>query len=195
MRNIEQKLFYWREAEHDPSLRCKHQGQIGQCPYLKLLDDDGNQKADFCVRHGADHSVHCSEQKEANLYRMKLWDQRLKEFGENSKTKTLRDEIGVLRIVLENVMNRCESATDLVLNSNKIAELAVKIEKLVVSCDRLEKSSGALMDKASALTFAGKIVEIISENLNSLSGHVAEELIVSIIDRINEDIIAQLGTL
>lgn len=195
MQNIEQRLFHWKEGVHDPGVRCSAQGKNGQCPFLAILDEDGNKKANTCSRHAGDSAVKHAENKEANMYRLQRWDQRLTEFGKNPKVKGLRDEIGVLRIVLEEVMNKCQSSTDLLINSNKIAEIACKIEKLVVSCDKLEKSSGALMDKAAALTFAGKIVDIIANNLASLESQVSQDIISSLIDSINEEIIGALGTL
>jgi hypothetical protein len=46
--------------------------------------------------------------------------------------------------------------------SSKISDLAVKIEKTVVSCHRLESSLGYMMDKAALLTIATQIVNIVN---------------------------------
>jgi hypothetical protein len=54
---------------------------------------------------------------------------------------------------------------DLILQSSKIADLAMKLEKLVSSCHKLEGSMGKLMDKSAILQFAAEIVEIIGKEL------------------------------
>src|SRR2546421_361414 len=79
------------------------------------------------------------------------WQTRLDEFADNDKIKSLREEIGVLRILLEETMSRCHDTNELLLYSNKISELVIKIEKVVASCHRLENATGMLLDKSAAL--------------------------------------------
>jgi hypothetical protein len=135
-----------------------------------------------CPRHGGATEQARNKKKAGNQYRLSVWKNRLSEFTEHEGVKSLRDEIGILRIVLEEMMNKCSDRQDLLIYSTKISELAVKIEKLVMSCDRLEKNMGQMMDRPSAMKFAAKVVEIVArhvdsaEQLDSISHEILEEL-------------------
>jgi len=137
---------------------------------------------EYCSRHGGANQLNAQKREQVSQYRLLVWQNRLKEFTGHDDVKSLRDEIGILRIVLEETLNRCTDRTDLLLYSAKISDLAVKIEKLVTSCDRLEKNMGQMMDRPTALRFAAKLVEIVGrhiidpEQLDAISSEVLEEL-------------------
>lgn len=172
---IEQKLVHCEPT--DPK-RCQSTGKNGQCPFISI---EGYQ---YCPRH-AGRSVDAAEKRSANQYRLQVWQTRLEEFAESDNIKSLRDEIGILRILMEETLNKCKTATDLMIHSNKISDLAIRIEKLVTSCNRLETKMGMLLDKSAALNLAGQIVGIITT-------HVSDPTIV---DAISNDIITALSTL
>ena len=65
-------------------------------------------------------------------------------------------------MILEETLNQCNDSMDLLLYSQKMADLVIKIEKLVTSCDRLENRMGLLLDKASVLQLAQTYVQIIN---------------------------------
>lgn len=146
-------------------------------PYYRVVEG-----TKYCIRHGGARTASHNKRKAANQYRLSVWKNRLAEFTEHDSVKSLRDEIGILRIVLEEMMNKCTDRNDLLIYSSKISELAVKIEKLVMSCDRLEKNMGQMMDRPSALKFAAKVVEIVGRNIDSaeqldiISHEILEEL-------------------
>lgn len=136
----------------------------------------------YCPRHGGGKAASSNKNKAASQYKLQVWKNRLEEFTEHDGIKSLRDEIGILRIVLEETMNRCEDRNDILLYSAKISDIAVKIEKLVTSCDRLEKNMGQMMDRPTALRFAAKLVDIVgkhvtdADQLDAISAEVLEEL-------------------
>lgn len=115
------------------------------------------------MRHGGNKVVFQDKANKANLYRLQVWQQRLSEFSESSDAVSLKQEIGILRVTLEAILNKCTKSSDLLLYSNKISDLAVKIEKLISSSHRIERTLGTLMDKTTALSFAESVVEIITE--------------------------------
>lgn len=172
---IEKKLQRCDEA--DPH-RCQASGQGGQCPYLAIPESR------FCQRHDG-QGASSREKDKTNMYRLQVWQQRLDEFSEHDKLKSLRDEIGILRIVLEETMNRCHDSNSILMYSSKIGDLCIKIEKLVSSCNRLEMKMGMLLDKASALNLAGQVVDIISLHVDD----------PAIIDAISSGIIDALANL
>lgn len=169
---IDKKLV---RCEADDPNRCQSTGKTGQCPYLAM------EGFPYCARHGG-RMPSTREKQEVKQYRLQIWQQRLDEFTESDKVKSLRDEIGILRIIMENILNQCMDSGDLLRYSSKISELAAKIEKLVVSCNRLERSMGMMLDKTAALNLASQIVEIIGahvndpETIDAISGEIITAL-------------------
>lgn len=119
----------------------------------------------FCLCHGGNRGAEAHEKKALSNYRLTKWQARLEDKTSQSEIKSLRDEIGILRVLMEETLNKCLTDMDLILQSSKIADLAMKIEKLVASCHKLEGSMGKLMDKSAILQFAAEIVEIIGREL------------------------------
>lgn len=135
--------------------RCKCQLNGGaQCPYLSI------ENGDRCPMHAA-ATNHLVIQEQSRNYRLTKWQQRLNEFADHDKVKSLREEIGILRILLEETMAKCNDADDLMMYSGKITDVVMKIEKVVSSCHRLEASTGLLIDKTAILSLGSAVVEII----------------------------------
>lgn len=136
----------------------------------------------FCSRHGAESSLNSQKLAAASMYRLQRWQARMREFTQADGVKSLRDEVGILRVLLEEMINRCDSPDKLLMFSARIAQLTQDIGRLVISCDRLERSLGQNMDKPTALRFASKIVDIIDkyvkdpEALDNISRDILEEL-------------------
>ena len=136
----------------------------------------------FCSRHGADSASNAVKLEAANMYRLQKWNARIRQFTQADGVKSLREEVGILRVLLEEMINRCETPDKLMMFSARIANLTQDIGRLVVSCDRLERSMGQNMDKPTALKFAAKVVEIIgryvedAEALDNISRDILEEL-------------------
>jgi len=150
-------------------------GHHGQCPYKRI------KGSDYCVRHGGHKQVIKNEEESKRQYNVAKWRARIDHFSEHQGVKTLREEIGIARLMLEALLQTCKDEMDLVLYSQKISELVGRIEKLVVSCSRLESSMGMLLDKAQAMQMAGRIINVISEHvqdpeaLNSIADAITNE--------------------
>jgi len=115
--------------------------------------------------HGGNKAIEAQNRESVRNYRLTKWENRVRDFAKSGGVKSLREEIGILRMVLEETINKCENNVDLLLYAHKISDLVLKIEKLVSSCHRLENSMGMLLDKSAALHLAGQIVEIIGNHI------------------------------
>lgn len=144
--------------EHPDRCQGIRHGQ-GQCTNLSA------EHSSFCLCHGGNRGGEKVVAKALSNYRLTKWQSRLDDKTGQSELKSLRDEIGILRVIMEEQLNQCHSNMDLILQSSKIADLAMKLEKLVSSCHKLEGSMGKLMDKSAILQFAAEIVEIIGKEL------------------------------
>lgn len=173
---IEKKLH---RCEPDDPHRCQGVGKSGQCPYLAEPDNI------YCLRHGGNKKAFHEKVKRANLYRLQVWQERLEEFADSDEATTLKSEIAILRVILEQILNKCNNTNELIIYSNKISEVAAKIEKLLTASHRIERNLGQLLDKSAALNFAGQVVGIISQ-------HVSDP---EVIDAISNSIIDALHSL
>jgi hypothetical protein len=134
----------------------------------------------FCGRHKGNTTASETANNIRN-YRLTKFRAQIEEKADSSAIKSLREEIGITRQVLETFINRCEDETDLMIHSNKISDLVIKIEKLVSSCHRLERSTGQLLDKSAIIQVAGMFVEIVSEYVpDRIQAEISDKLLSTI---------------
>jgi hypothetical protein len=99
-------------------------------------------------------------------YQLAKWRARLDRLTDSNGVRSLRDEIGVLKMTLEALVNRCQDDNDLIMNQSAFGDLVARIEKVVLSCHRLEKTTGMMLDKTAALQIASNICNIIGEEVS-----------------------------
>ncbi len=152
---------YQRVTSPDDPRRCQSMTAKGQCKMVGLT----NTIPPKCILHGRDFNAVKEEKEKIRNYQLNKWQARLDQFSENEQVKSLREEIGILRMTLEAVVEKCNDQNDLLMNSNRIADLATRIDKVVTSCHRLESSTGQLLDRTAALNFAMQVVDIVSKQV------------------------------
>ena len=168
MPQIEAKLEH---CEADDPNRCQGVGANGQCPFF------AHPGSKFCLRHGGNKAAEQANKQAIRNYRLAAWRVRAYEFAVSDILKSLREEIGITRMTLEYIINACQEPTDLIIRSDKISGLVDKIERLVLSCQKMEERTGALLDKTSVLNLADQICEIIGtvvpqEQLEQISNKI-----------------------
>ena len=123
------------------------------------------------------------ERKGLRMYHIAKWQERIKEFSDHSEIKSLRAEIGILRVMLEEKMNSFAeadgSSTNLLLHMPLIADHIIKIEKLVKSCNGIEMQMGQYLDK-------GTVIQIATEIVNVIDGFIED---TTIKDKISDEIL------
>ena len=157
-------------AEHER--RCQGMAHGDQCWFFAV--ENGTN----CMMHGGNKQLESQRKKSLKNYQLTMFRAKLERHSGSTEIKSLRDEIGILRMVMETRLNHCKDETDLILQSGPIADLVIKIDKLVCSCHRLEGSLGELLDKTSVLQFANVIIGIISD------ADIGPEVMNKIADRI-----------
>lgn len=159
--------------------QCQGKMKSGQCHYLSV------EGCVYCPRHGGTVGLAIAKKKELAMYKIKQWEQRLAELGESPKVKSLREEINITRLTLENIANQCTTNNDFVIHSHRISNLVTTIEKLLSTADRLEMKMNLFLDKSAALSFSSQIIDIISLHVQN----------PDIVEKISSDIIKALDTL
>lgn len=140
------------------------------------------ETGDYCRKH-AGASQYRADKNEVRNYRLGKFQARVEQFADSDKIKSLREEIGLVRMIIEEVVNRCNNSTELILMSGKISSLITQAEKLVNSCHRLEQSTGLLLDKTAILQLAGLIIEIINAHVHdeAVMQDISDKIITAIV--------------
>jgi hypothetical protein len=176
--SVEEASVYERCEPDDPRC-CQGVNKNGPCN-LKAVDGQR-----FCRIHfGIGNKI--AEKTAMRNYQLNVYQHRVDQFADNDQVKSLREEIGILRMLLEKTINLCKSENELLLYSNKIADLAMKIEKVVASCHKLELSTGTLLDKSTVMMLGDVIIQIVGEYLPPDKIQCVSERIVKSIVEVNE---------
>ncbi len=172
----------FKRVADDSPIRCQGKFAFGQCPYEKTPGSE------YCQMHGGQIAVNKAAKADLRMYRIAKWQSRINEVADHEGVKSLREEIGILRVIMEETMGMCNDSSTLLLYSSKISDTAMKLEKLISSCHRLEASTGVLLDKQAALQIASTIVEIIGRYVTDEDAvnAVAEEVIAVILNTKSE---------
>ena len=159
-------MFQKAPYEAHPN-RCQAVNVQGQCRNLGLKLPSGKY-APHCLAHGGQHARKAEKKESLRNYQLTIakWRLKLEDKVDAEGVKSLRDEIAILRICLEERLNRCHDGMDVILQSQAIASMVMNIERVVSSCHKLEGSMGHLLDKQAVLQFAQVVIGIITKALD-----------------------------
>tara|TARA_Y100000034_G_C6757069_1_gene336911 strand:+ start:109 stop:645 length:537 start_codon:yes stop_codon:yes gene_type:complete len=148
------------------------------CPYQKV------EETPYCPRCGGPKIAKDQEKKRIRTYHLAKFQARLDDFVVDPNVKSLREEIGICRIILEEKLNLCQSSMDMIVQSHAISDLCMKIEKLVSSCQRIEKSMGQYLDKNQIIQLGLEISQIIGDEITDadLIGRITDRF-TTVIER------------
>lgn len=142
--------------EFDP-MRCQGSTTRGPCPYKATV------AGQFCPMHSGGSLAHHARKEAVRNFRLTQWQSRVNEFADSTEVKSLREEVGIMRLLLENTMNRYKTPDDLYAGTGKVSDLITRLEKLVATCHRLELANNTLMDRNTVLKIASAMIEVIGE--------------------------------
>jgi hypothetical protein len=146
-------------VEADSPNRCQASSRTSQCKSPKV------EGSDYCRMHGG-ASVEAAQKREGlRNYQLTKFNARLQQLGDSGEIKSLRDEIAILRMIMEERLNQCKDNMDLIYQSGPISDLVLKIERVVTSCHKLELSSGSLLDKQAIMQFGSELISLLSEEV------------------------------
>ncbi len=148
-----------KKVEPDSPNRCQGTTNLGQCQYPKQEDSD------YCSKCNPTKEFN-DKKKSSDLYRVERYKSRIARLRSHANANTLEDEVAILRMLLEEQLQKIENNVQLVIEAPRLSALVEKIEKAVVSCSKLKKQSGSTLDKVQLINFADKVVTIIDENIS-----------------------------
>lgn len=153
----------------DDPRRCQATIRGEQCPHLAA---EGTAK---CPRHV---SATQSRDPLSNYKFSHQFHGKIKDFAECEDIKNLRGEIGVLRLMLQSVVNACNNEDELTLQADRITRLVGEINKCVLNCQKLEEATGNLLDKTVVINIGGMIVNVLDKYIDNkdLLGEIGREI-------------------
>ena len=162
-------------AEDDPR-RCHGTTHSGQCWNVAA---PGSDRCPSCVRGGTDL---VEVDRRSYLLTDPRFQARLVELGQAEELKSLRDEVAIARMLVEERLNKIKGDQDLFAATGAINSLLLTIEKLVSRSHILEQNLGQLYHRSTVVQLMQAVVEIVDEEVRPLFGGV--EAIDRIVQRV-----------
>lgn len=154
-------MGFERALTPDDPKRCTGPSETGdgRCPYLS------EEGCTVCQRHGAHKQLKSQNRENIRRLRTTIWQNRLNELADPTKVEVynLTEEIGVLRLLLEETMNSCKNATDLVVKSSSLNNTVLNLQKLVSAAAHLDIKLGTMMHKDRLFAIMDQLVQIIGK--------------------------------
>jgi hypothetical protein len=182
--------------------RWKHTDGINARCDFNLNDGQrcGNKAApgvSRCPLHGANKQQAAQENRSKRQYRLAKFQQRVNEFADHDRLKYLNEEIGILRLLLEERLNACEDSHSMILQSGPITDLVVKIEKLVASCHKLESQLGGLLSKAQIKNIAANCMQAVADAVGVFAEEqqLSDEQVGNLLEKVAQGILEHTGEL
>lgn len=172
----------WKKVEHDDPTRCKADIQGGGCYYQAVKHDEGEGRFDYCPRH-ISHQRRTAKKESYRRYQIERYNQRIDQLKGEDDIKSLRDEIAILRMTLEEVLNSCQSTSDLLMRAGTIERMVLAVDKVVKSCHSIEISTGKLLDGSTVLKIADELVSVVKDTCDEATA----AKIAAKIERVLED--------
>ena len=136
---------------------------------------------DNCAAHGGKSKANAEELRLYNLVEVDN-RRRLAELSGHENIKSLREEIGLLRLLIEKTLNNAKGDLEALSSCGSLNQLIVTLTKVVKECHGLEQSCGELLTKQTVYRLAQSLCEIVIDELQGVEGH--EEIIDRIAERL-----------
>lgn len=138
-----------------------------------------------CKAHGGKSNAETEEKKLYFLSEAK-YRARLAQLAEHDEIKSLREEIGLARMLIEKRFDLIRNDNDLLAACAPINTMLLTVERLVKSAHTIEQNLGSLLAKTAVLKLGQQLCEIVIEELTGVDNY--EAIVDRITDRIVETI-------
>jgi hypothetical protein len=121
----------------------------------------------LCAAHGGPQQK-MSLEKESIYGRLSAqYKERIRKMTDHTDHFSLNEEVGILRILLENTLESVQADPKALLRmTGPVSELITRIEKLVLSAMRAEKYIGGLLSRDQAGRMLQEAVDVIAEEIS-----------------------------
>lgn len=171
------------EATQDPDQQCQGLANGNPCYYKKV------KGSEYCAMHGGQGAVR-AQRKQAmydfhkSKYLQDIADAKMATFSKGKNKFDLSEELGILRIILQETLSRCTDEMELLRHNQKISTTIGQIERLINSSLKLDQKLGALVSKDEMITIAQAVVQSVENRINDPA---TVKLIVEDLEKILDD--------
>lgn len=148
----------------DPD-RCKGTFSDGQCMNRASFGSD------YCQAHGG--QIARAEAAESRIYNLNKaqYRRRLAELKDHEEIKSLREEIALCRLLIEERFNKIQNDADLLAAYSTVNSLMLTLERLIKTTHQIEQNLGTLLSKPTVILLGQNLVQIINEELAGVEGY------------------------
>jgi hypothetical protein len=150
--------YKFQYVKPDDPTRCQGISKNGEQCYYKSVDG-----YEYCPRH-----LHNRKKKEMRRYLSEKWRATLDRHIDAEGVYNIREELGVLRLMLETVLNRAQDEQELELRAPQISDLVLKIERVVGTSVKLEEKLRNLLDAETVHQYAINVTNSVMEVLQDV---------------------------
>jgi len=140
--------------------RCVGQTAQGQCCMLAMPHTWDSGKP-LCPLHGTP--------PRPSLYRISNTEiaDRMNDMRRNPQSYTLEHELALVRVLLETVLQQCDSAATLVVRSGHLLELTSQVERLLGANIKLAEKTNNLLSIEQVTEIAQSLIDIVAAQLEN----------------------------
>ncbi len=160
-----------------------------QCQYVNKHTGRCKREAEAGSEFCSIHAALSSKEKNREGFEKRMYliqNQRMRErhasIGGHEHSRSLREEVDMARMLLEERLNAIKTDADLSASCGAIKELLLTIERLESSCLKIDQTVGNLLSKTTLTKIASGMVQILIDELIDIPN--SEEIIDKISDRI-----------
>ena len=159
--------------------RCKGSTREGQC--LGVAEDG----SDYCLQHGG---VNRGLARRVRKYLLATAEDQglLGKYADDDELKSLREEIALVRVMVQNTLSAAQSEVEKVNAYSKVNSFLLTLERLMKTCHSLDQSLGQLLGKPALLRLGQQLCNVVVDRLEGVPNYEAlvEVLIQDIITTI-----------
>jgi hypothetical protein len=154
-----------RVPEDDPN-RCQAVHAAFQCPYRAVGNHNTEtgewEGSKYCPRHGGNKKLESQRKETMRMYLAAKWKDRIGQQADHPRIKSLAEEIGIVRMMLDTKLNQITDEKMLVMQATGIVTLVNSLKDLVKTWQHVEKTSGEVIDRNKMGLFVQDLSEILS---------------------------------
>lgn len=146
-----------------------------QCRYESVEDSQ------YCATHDKN-----AKRRRERVYNVTKWKARIGQHANHNQVYNLREDLGVLRILLETQLEACNNELELMTRAPAISDLVMRIERLVPKAAKLEEHFRSLLDVNAVNNFADAVIDAVISEIDNFDLEPAQR--DAILDRLADKI-------
>lgn len=152
--------------------RCKGSSALGQC--LNVAADG----SEYCLAH---NGVDRGPARRLRKYLLASAEDQglLARYADDDELKSLREEIALVRMMMQNTLSAAQSDVDKINAYSKVNTFLLTLERLMKTCHTLEQSLGQLVGKPALIDLGRQLCQIVVRHLEGVPNY--EQLVDAII--------------